>query len=342
MGKFQINDSLKIKNFDFHQKSIQKAIRTYVKSSDKDLQKLLDMSLGAGKNMRSSMLLVVASASESDPRVISACAAVEILHLASLVHDDDLDRSPTRRGEPTVYATAGHKKTLIVGDYLFACAHQAAAEAGQEIATIMAEACKDLCRGQYLEERDGYNQERTLEDYRTTIEGKTCSLIIASLKAGAFFGDEQDEKALQDYGRYFGLAFQQLDDVLDLLSTKEQLGKPVHQDVGQGTYTAPVLHVMSTAAGADAISPYLQTAKNLQFDGNKLVDDIHANNGFEASFKEIRNNIKLAQKSISNTDGVKGLGNLADDYYKWALKNQVARQHVDKVNNRYQATVAPL
>jgi geranylgeranyl pyrophosphate synthase len=175
-------------------------------------------------------------------------AAIEFLHTATLIHDDVIDLSDVRRGEPTLAALAGTRVAILVGDYLFA---EAAATASQtnnlRIMRLFAESVMTVCRGQIHE-----NPHEGLADvlpererYYRTIEAKTAALFVLACHAGAILGEatlEQTE-ALRRYGRSLGLAFQIVDDILDLVGDERVMGKPAGSDLRQGLFTLPMIYL---------------------------------------------------------------------------------------------------
>lgn len=175
-------------------------------------------------------------------------AAVEFLHTATLIHDDVVDQADLRRGDPALYSMVGNAVAVLVGDYLFA---QAAATASQtnnlRIMRLFAEAVMTLCAGQIEEctrEGDGrYWIDR--ERYYRTIDAKTAALFVLACHAGSILGEASAEAAdaLQRYGRSLGLAFQIVDDILDLVGDEAVMGKPAGSDLRHGVITLPVIYL---------------------------------------------------------------------------------------------------
>jgi geranylgeranyl pyrophosphate synthase len=202
-----------------------------------------------GKRLRP--LLTIAAAVTCEPsvkvhpldaRVRRGAAAVELVHVGSLVHDDIMDKAAARRGVPTVNAVEGPDQALLVGDFLLARAGVEAAYVSKEVALSLAETISDLCDGQSLEGLYQRRAERSVEDAVESIRGKTGALMRASCDIGALCVGRTDlAPALSDFGMSFGISFQLVDDLLDLLSTEELMGKPVNNDVKSGVYTVPML-----------------------------------------------------------------------------------------------------
>jgi geranylgeranyl pyrophosphate synthase len=202
-----------------------------------------------GKRLRPLLTIAAASICEPsisikplDDRVRHGAASVELVHVGSLVHDDILDRAKSRRGVPTVNAVEGDDQALLVGDFLLARAGVEAAHVSKDVAMSLAITIADLCDGQSLESVWQSRPERTVEDAILSIRGKTGALMRAACDIGAYcVGANEYAPALADFGMNFGCAFQLVDDLLDLTSTAELMGKPVNNDVKAGVYTAPML-----------------------------------------------------------------------------------------------------
>jgi geranylgeranyl pyrophosphate synthase len=199
------------------------------------------------------LLTIVAAAVGDvfDDRVISAAAAVELVQVGSLVHDDILDRALTRRGQPTINAVEGVNHAVLAGDYILARAAELAASVSREAAALLADALGDLCEGQALELRDAFDPDRSIDDHVASIRGKTAALFACASRLGAHCGgvSPRNATALGRFGEAFGLSFQVLDDMLDLIGDADRLGKPTGIDIASGVYTLPVLTALREADG---------------------------------------------------------------------------------------------
>lgn len=172
--------------------------------------------------------------------------ALELMHLASLYHDDVMDEAEIRRNVDSVNARYGNLIAIVAGDFLMARSAAIAADLGTEIAGLLARTLAWLTRGQVSEVRTAFKVERTEADYYEAIEGKTASLMAASCRVGALTAklSEQEVEALTEYGRCFGMVYQLRDDVLDVIATDNQLGKPAGQDLAEGIYNLPTLFAL--------------------------------------------------------------------------------------------------
>ncbi len=208
-----------------------------------------------GKRIRPFLVLLSAAAwSENWTLALPAAAGIEIVHNFSLVHDDIQDHSETRRGRPALWTMVGVPMAINVGDALFAIAHLAVLELGENIgadlaaraATILQQACLDLTRGQYLDLAFQRKRGLTLEDYWTMIEGKTAALLAAGAEIGCLIGSRDTSAAqrMKKFGRLLGLAFQVQDDILGIWGDQALLGKSTASDLIEGKSSLPVLYAV--------------------------------------------------------------------------------------------------
>jgi geranylgeranyl pyrophosphate synthase len=205
-----------------------------------------------GKRLRPLLVLLAAGAGPdveevdagADLDLVRAAAAVELVHSATLVHDDVLDASALRRGHPTVWATHGRKMATAVGDLLFARAFAELTATGSlESVRTLSRASSALAEGELLQRSDAWNAEVPLERYLHRCELKTATLFESACLLGARHGGVEDgvHPDLGAFGRRIGLAFQLLDDVLDVAGPPERTGKPVGTDLLDGTVTLPLI-----------------------------------------------------------------------------------------------------
>ncbi|NUT93826.1 MAG: polyprenyl synthetase family protein [Saccharothrix sp.] len=203
-----------------------------------------------GKRLRSVVILAgaLAMSGRIGPKAVTSAACVELLHAGSLVHDDLMDNAVERRGVRTVNAEWGTGPAVLVGDFMLARASQTALEQISPFAAArLAEAVADLVEGQVLEVLDLFDPHRTPENALRSIALKTGALFRVGCVLAAHVADADEETTVRmsEYGAHFGLLFQILDDLLDLASTTERLGKPAGNDVRQGVYTFPLLRAVT-------------------------------------------------------------------------------------------------
>jgi heptaprenyl diphosphate synthase len=190
--------------------------------------------------------------------IIKAAVSVELVHLGSLYHDDVMDDAITRRTVESVNAKWGNLKAILAGDFLLARASEIASSLGVEVAGLLASTIARLCEGQVLELRFTYDTARTEDAYLRSIDGKTAALLATASRIGGIVAELPPEQieALTTFGHAYGMAFQVVDDVLDLVATEAELGKPAGHDMEEGVYTLPVLRALASDAG-DELRPLL-------------------------------------------------------------------------------------
>jgi len=197
-----------------------------------------------GKRVRPTLVLLSSHAGEVGRHATDlSAAAAELVHLATLYHDDVMDETETRRGVPTAHSKWGTEVAVLAGDYLFACGCSLGADAGGEVPGILARAIAQVCEGQIVETASLNDPHRPVEDYVDTISLKTAALFRASCELGAATSGASalERSALVAYGEKLGLAFQVVDDVLDLLGDPSVIGKQPGTDLKEGVFTAPIL-----------------------------------------------------------------------------------------------------
>jgi heptaprenyl diphosphate synthase len=183
--------------------------------------------------------------------VVRGGVSVELVHLGSLLHDDVIDEAETRRGIESVNARWGNLRAILAGDFLLAKASEIAASLGTEVAGLLAATIGRLCEGEVIELDDAYDVTRTEEAYLRAIEGKTASLLSTACRIGGIVADlpRSDIDRLTDFGLAYGMAFQIVDDVLDVIATDAQLGKPAAHDLVEGAYNLPTLRALAGPQG---------------------------------------------------------------------------------------------
>jgi geranylgeranyl pyrophosphate synthase len=194
-----------------------------------------------GKRLRPLLVFLAAGEAEPDDGVLRAAVAVELIHSATLVHDDVLDAAPLRRGRPTVVATAGRAIATATGDLLFSRAFaELAANGRADEIRVLSDASSALAEGELLQREDAWNVDVARDRYLHRCDLKTARLFQAACRLGALEGGGSAE-ALGDFGRRIGLAFQLLDDVLDVSGPAERTGKHRGTDLLDGTVTLPLI-----------------------------------------------------------------------------------------------------
>jgi heptaprenyl diphosphate synthase len=202
-----------------------------------------------GKLLRPALLLIGSGfGSSGDPaRIERLAAAVELLHLATLIHDDIIDESPIRRGKPSLHSSVGTKKAVLAGDWLFArCFLLGAESAGPENARGLARLVAAICSAEISQDVAKYSYATSPRDYFRTIAGKTAALFSLALYAGASEAKagRAAEQSLRRAGYCVGMAFQVIDDILDFTSDEGIARKPVGKDIAEGLCTLPLVYAL--------------------------------------------------------------------------------------------------
>lgn len=233
-----------------------------------------DLVKTGGKRLRPLLLLLAAKAFSYDrDRAVTAAAGIELLHTASLIHDDSIDRAGLRRGQPTLNTQLSSGAVILIGDFLFAqSAILAAATDNIRVVSIFASSLGSICDGQLRETLDAHRLDQDRASYERRIFGKTASLFAGAAEMGAVIGGAPDEaiQELRDFGGDIGMAFQIIDDVLDLREGTHILGKPAGNDLRQGVVTLPT---MLFAAGLPADSPTRDLLEAI-ISGEEQRDDV--------------------------------------------------------------------
>jgi geranylgeranyl pyrophosphate synthase len=211
------------------------------------LSRTLQLVLGpGGKRLRPTLVLLASHGNSraSLQRRVDLAVAAELLHTATLVHDDVLDLAESRRGSPTVNHVFTNALAVLTGDYLFGQSGALVAGLGSPaIMRVFSWAVMEVVKGEMLRPSIGPDFDATERDYLAKIQGKTAALLAMACETGAMLDSEDGvaRTACREYGMSLGMAFQIVDDILDFTATETQLGKPVGHDLGQGTITLPSL-----------------------------------------------------------------------------------------------------
>lgn len=203
---------------------------------------------GGGKRIRPMIAVLAARALQYEGEShLQIAALIEFIHTATLLHDDVVDESDLRRGKATANAAFGNAASVLVGDFIYTRAFQMMTKIGSlKILEVMSEAVNVIAEGEVLQLMNCNDPDTTEESYMHVIYSKTARLFEAAAQCSGILAGATaaQEKALQDYGRYLGTAFQLIDDLLDYSADGETLGKNVGDDLNEGKPTLPLLHAM--------------------------------------------------------------------------------------------------
>ncbi len=271
-----------------------------------------------GKRVRPAIVFLVARATMPNQGITERhrrlAEITEMIHTASLVHDDVVDESDVRRGIPTVHSTFGSRIAVLAGDFLFAQSSWYLANLDNlQVVKLLSEVIKDFAEGEI---QQGLNRFSTvsIEAYLEKSYYKTASLIANSCKAAAVLSDlpEAQAQQLYNYGRHFGLAFQIVDDILDFTGSTDSLGKPAGSDLQSGNLTAPVLYALEE-------KPYLDVLIEREFaqegDLEQALALIKDSRGIERSRELAAHHAKAAIEHLSDlpmSESRQALSKLAD------------------------------
>jgi geranylgeranyl pyrophosphate synthase len=277
----------------------------------------VDLIGSGGKRLRPVLALMAAELSGSPlgtatyERVVALAAAVEMLHTATLVHDDVIDGALLRRGTPTLNATWNEGATVLAGNYLFGkAAYFAAQTQNMQVIELFTATLKAIVDGELrqLMARNDYEQDR--ESYYRRIYAKTASLFCAATEGAAILTDLPDSqiRLLRDYGYNLGMAFQIVDDILDFTGDTASLGKPAGSDLRQGTVTLPFFYFLQEQREPEVLIGELKAGHNGTYNGNsdgqrrtvdQIVEDLRASGAIEAARDEAQGFIDRARANLA-------------------------------------------
>lgn len=243
---------------------------------------------GRGKRLRPAIVFLVTGLVRGDKeRSLPLAASVEVLHTATLVHDDLVDNSFVRRGLPTLNAIASQGVTVLVGDYLFAVAAEYANRSRNlQVMDVVTRTLQIIIHGELRQIFSIGNWRQSLDDYYRKIESKTAALFAASSECAAILAglSPREVEVLRSYGHNLGTAFQIADDILDFVGDEKTLGKPVGSDLRQGTVTLPALYAMQSSPEGERILALLEGNGDRESNMRQAVQLIRQSSAIEASY----------------------------------------------------------
>ncbi len=268
---------------------------------------------GGGKRLRPTLVLLSSRLCRANmEQAVFAAAAAEMLHTATLVHDDLIDGSLMRRGVETLNANWTPAATVLTGDYMFArAAHLVAQTNNVALTQRFAETLMVICNGEIRQMFNGKASQADLEEYEKRIHAKTACLIALSAQAGAILADasQRAAEALRTYGEQIGTAFQIVDDVLDFVSDEETLGKPVGSDLRHGLATLPMLLFLQSEVDQRAVREVLE--------GDRSRDAISEAVKAVAQSHAVEQALATARRHVD--DAKNALAEFPDDPHRTAL-----------------------
>ncbi len=287
-------------------------------ATNKSILEISDYLLGAkGKRLRPALVILSARASQKSPDInersmASVATAMELIHTASLIHDDVIDHAPLRHNKPTINSKYGQDVSIALGDYLYSIGFELISSCGNTgILSCIASATKSMCEGELIQVCERDNLDLLRKRYIIIAKKKTAGLFIASCQSGAVLSNCEVslQHTLKEYGLNFGIAFQIIDDCLDLIGKTEDLGKAPGADFKMGELTLPVLNLLAEDKDRNRVLSLIQEQNN------------------PASFKELRQRFVNSRALLKTQEDVcfyvqeakKGLSGLKDSCFKQSL-----------------------
>jgi len=258
---------------------------------------------GGGKRIRPALLLLAAKLFPHDERsAIRLGAVVEIIHTATLVHDDIIDEAKTRRGRPAANTQWGNSKCVLAGDWLYMQAFKIAVEERNfRVLDVLIELTQQMVEGELLQ-MDKLGKCIGLDEHFDLIYRKTACLFSVSMKVGAILGQAtaDQEARLAEYGRNLGLAFQIVDDVLDLTASEEVLGKPVASDLREGKVTMSVIHALErcTPAERKLVEKVLEERAFISVQHEQILEILNRYGSIEYAYAAAAEHAEIARRAI--------------------------------------------
>ena len=276
-------------------------------------QRALDMfeNISSGKKLRSKLILKIAGENQIS---LKLCAVIELIHLASLLHDDVIDDSTIRRGKPSINALFGSKNAIMLGDILYSKGFYEIVSLNPQIAKIISKAVLDLSIGEMMDVDLGSKFSPNLDEYLKMIELKTAVLIEAAARSAAIIA-KLDERSYGIYGKNLGLAFQIVDDILDIVSDENKLGKPAFNDYKEGKTTLPYILLYNTLSTDDKEILKGLWGKDL---GDKEIRWI------KDKFSEF--NIVEKSKEFAKELGYKAISSVSDESLREIVSSMIDRE----------------
>ena len=287
--------------------AVERKIEQYITELDDSFVLSLYRRLPQGKRLRTKLILKIAG---SDLKVIKTAATVEMIHAASLLHDDVIDDAKSRRGKISLNASEGNKTAIMMGDILYSKAFFELTTISPEVAKVVSNAVVQLSLGELADVELSRRFHTNRDAYLKMLYQKTASLMEASAEAAAILVGK-DRVAYRDYGRKLGLAFQMIDDILDITSDSKTLGKPALHDFVEGKVTLPYMYLYDILAKEDR--EYLVSLHRKRLSADEELWIKSAMNRYkivEKSYAEARELILEAISSMESL-GEQDLSNIA-------------------------------
>jgi heptaprenyl diphosphate synthase len=294
------------KDLNYIEEELEKTIEAQHPILEEASHRLLK---AGGKRIRPVFVLLSGKFGDYNLEEIKKVAvSLELIHMASLVHDDVIDDASLRRGQKTVKAQWDNRVAMYTGDYIFARALEYITHLNKSKAhQVLSKALVEMSIGEVEQIKDQYNLDQSIRNYFLRIKRKTALLISVSCELGALAADapKQEAQLLKQYGHYVGMMFQITDDILDFTGTEKQLGKPAGGDLKQGNVTLPVLLAMKDKEISSMITNYFNG--NLENDKmlHDIINTIKSNQAIEQAKEVSDQYLKKALKVLDELPNIK-------------------------------------
>lgn len=290
------------------------------------LKRMLDHALEArGKRLRPALVLLAGTFGEYDlNKLVPLGASIELLHTASLVHDDVVDGAESRRGRPTANSLFDNALTVLLGDYIFANSAEMVTRTGSlHVTRLFALTLMKMTSGELDQDAAAFDVGKDIQNYLWRIGGKTAALFANATEGGAALAgcSESEIDALRTYGHSLGMSFQIVDDILDYTGDEEQLGKPAGSDLREGNVTLPALFHLERYPAKNPIKTFFVAKRNREERLQEAIAAIRASDVLEASMEIARDYARRACEALQvlpESDARRAMSALAT----WNLKRE--------------------
>ncbi|RJX26489.1 MAG: polyprenyl synthetase family protein [Dethiobacter sp.] len=267
-----------------------------------------------GKRLRPALFLASARVHRSNlQNLIPLAVSLELIHTATLIHDDVVDNAPMRRNMPTINSSQGDKTAILLGDYFLARAFTILTAFGRlQIVDLMANVIEEMSMGELQQQKDAFNTNLTENDYLEKIKQKTALFIASCCLAGYLTSGTtaEIESAFYNYGLNLGMAFQIIDDVLDFYGKDKNTGKEKFSDIKNGIITLPVIHTLQLSPRKEELYRCLNREKLNEAEILLILNEIKSQQGLQYSIKTAKNYIARALSCLKKIPSEEAVENL--------------------------------
>jgi heptaprenyl diphosphate synthase len=293
-----------LRNLEPEMKALNRRLETFAGEKEGFLGELLQYVLiGSGKRVRPCLVHLSAALGRAELEEVRRVAlSVELVHIATLIHDDVIDHAALRRSRPTIGAKFGDENAVLLGDYVYARAFQELARLGRpELVEMFADTTSLMCQGEIRQVQNRFQFDLPEEAYFSFIDKKTASLFEASCKAGGRLGQLEETlvKALGRLGHHLGMAFQITDDLLDLIGEEDRTGKTLRTDLAYGKITLPLIHLRDQEKSPAEQARLIDLLKNPNGQTGEIVQWMIRSGSVSSAQKVAREHLEAALRELS-------------------------------------------